>query len=447
MLKYKNFFIPLVVSIFLIAFIHESSYFKTQAVLNSIEYKDLLNFYITSDIHFLSKQLMDYGKAFEKFMYSGDGKQIDYIPEIFDAFIYDIKLNSPDFLLISGDLTINGEKQSHYDLAKKLKEIEALGTDVYVIPGNHDINNPHARSFSGENQIKTSTITPNDFSVIYNEFGFEEAISKDTNSLSYLIAPSSDLWILMLDSNLYQHNMTINYPEGRGMISSKTLKWIKKCSDLAKKNEANLIAVSHHNLLDHSDLINDSFTLDNNSEVIKVFESCNIPLLFSGHIHMQSIKNVNVSNSDIYDIANTSLAIYPQKFGVCNYSGKTLSFNTKELDVAKYAIDNSIDDNILKDFKAYSKKFFSNLVLDNAVRNISFDKSVSDSQLAEMSETLLNIRLKYESSLDNLTWDEIINSNGFEDLKKCSSPFIKHYINIALEGDEKNNNTLNLNFN
>ncbi|QHQ62275.1 hypothetical protein Ana3638_17020 [Anaerocolumna sedimenticola] len=81
-------------------------------------------FYVASDIHYLSEKLTDHGVAFEKYISSGDGKQLNYIDNILNAFITDIKKVKPDFLIISGDLTNNGEKESHLDLADKLKTIE-----------------------------------------------------------------------------------------------------------------------------------------------------------------------------------------------------------------------------------------------------------------------------------------------------------------------------------
>jgi 3',5'-cyclic AMP phosphodiesterase CpdA len=114
--------------------------------------KDIV-FYTATDLHYLSKGLTDNGEAFNKFISSGDGKQLKYIDEIFNAFTYNIKTTKPDVLIISGDLTNNGEKQSHLDLAKKLKTIEESGTPVYVIPGNHDISNPYARGFKDDNSL------------------------------------------------------------------------------------------------------------------------------------------------------------------------------------------------------------------------------------------------------------------------------------------------------
>ena len=114
--------------------------------------------YIATDLHYLSPSLTNHKEAFKTFVESGDGKQLDYIEEILEAFIYQVKEVSPDALIISGDLTNNGEKESHLALAKKLKEIEEGGTKVYVIPGNHDISNPWARRFEGDRQLITETI-------------------------------------------------------------------------------------------------------------------------------------------------------------------------------------------------------------------------------------------------------------------------------------------------
>ena len=55
----------------------------------------------------------------------------------------------PDALILSGDLTQNGEKVNHEELAKKLRLLESQGVPVVVIPGNHDINHPSAASFEG----------------------------------------------------------------------------------------------------------------------------------------------------------------------------------------------------------------------------------------------------------------------------------------------------------
>ena len=157
-----------------------------------------------------------------------------YSDDIINAFGADVQEDKPDILIISGDLTTNGEKQSHLTLADKLKNIEKTsGTKVYVIPGNHDIENPWARGFKGDERYKIDTISASDFSKIYKDFGYGEAISRDKDSLSYLAAPSDDVWLLMLDTCEYRLNKKAGIPVTNGEIKDTTLKWIKKCSKMA----------------------------------------------------------------------------------------------------------------------------------------------------------------------------------------------------------------------
>jgi len=74
--------------------------------------KDITMF-VTSDIHYLDENLYDNGEAFQTILESGDGRQLNYIDEIVNAFANDVDKEKPDILIISGDLTNNGEKESH----------------------------------------------------------------------------------------------------------------------------------------------------------------------------------------------------------------------------------------------------------------------------------------------------------------------------------------------
>ncbi len=69
-------------------------------------------------------------------MEHGDGKVTNYIWEITDAFVEEVLNERPDAVILSGDLSYNGEKASHIELAEKLSKIEDAGIPVLVIPGN-----------------------------------------------------------------------------------------------------------------------------------------------------------------------------------------------------------------------------------------------------------------------------------------------------------------------
>ena len=172
--------------------------------------------FIVSDPHYISKKSYDNGKAFEDFLNTGDGKMLNHIDELFDSLIEDIESEKPDFLVITGDLTCNGAKQDHIGLTERLKLIKDMGTCVFVVPGNHDIQNPYARKFIGDEAVDVETISSDEFMTLYAPFGYDGAVSKDPNSLSYLAMPAEDTWLLMLDSTDTENNFRKKYPEQSG---------------------------------------------------------------------------------------------------------------------------------------------------------------------------------------------------------------------------------------
>lgn len=404
-----------------------------------------VTFYIATDIHYLSKSLTDGGEAFQNFIDSGDGKQLKYIDEITDAFINDIKKNRPQVLIISGDLTNNGEKKSHEDLAKKLKIVEDSGTSVYVIPGNHDILNPWAREFKEDKQLKTDYISDKDFEDIYGEYGYKEAISRDKNTLSYLSAPSEDVWLLMLDTCQYKDNEKNKKPQTDGRITDETYKWVEECSKLAKDNDAELVTVMHHNLMDHSEVVKDGFTLNDNQKAINNFLSNEIKFTLSGHIHVQDISSYKnpESSKKIYDITTGALSVYPQKYGVLKYSSpnKAFDYSTEWVNVEDWAKENKNTDTNLLRFKEYSKKAFGDKAADMAYINLADVKGYSIEQINLMSETFKELNLKYFEGTENIDNESILNSEGYKLWQTNPPGFLAKYIqSISSDKDTDDNN-------
>lgn len=300
---------------------------KTEKITAPIEKDQDLSIIETTDVHYFAPSLTDNGAAFKQYVAAGDGKQLAYSDEITDAFLEDVEAKKTDVLIISGDLTNNGEKTSHEELAKKLAQVEKAGTQVFVVPGNHDINNPWARKFEKDKQLPTDTITPTDFSKIYGDFGYKDAISSDDFSLSYLAAPSSKVWLLMLDTAIYKTNMQQGTPTTEGGLTTGTLDWVKECSALAEKNGAKLIPVMHHNLTNHSDVIQRGFTINYNQQVIDTLTAGNMEFSLSGHIHTQNIRTAkSTDDKEITDIVTNALSVYPHKYGNITYSAKNKNF-------------------------------------------------------------------------------------------------------------------------
>ncbi len=412
------------------------------------ENSDELTIFEVTDIHYISNNINDKGEAFQKTMKRADGRETYYIEELTDALVYEIQQKNPDVLIVSGDLTHNGEKESHIEIAKKLKKIEESGTTVLVTPGNHDINNPYAREFKGSEQIVTESITPEEFEQIYYEFGFSDAIARDEDSLSYLSKVSDDLWILMLDTNMYEQNTTS--PITNGALTDSTLSWVSDCGVLAEQNGVEILGVMHHNLYNHSDLLYNGFTIDNSEEVLSVFKDSGINLVLSGHVHIQDI----ASNEEktVYDIATSGFVVYPVTYGELVYSKDNgFSYDTKNLDVEGWASSTKNNDENLLNFNEYSKEHFYNESYKSTYSMLLMLEIVTDEEDEEakaMADTMANLNVHYFGGTVNEIDEElgvnIEDTEGYKLWVRYSENSIAKYVLSMVETKDRLTTSLDL---
>lgn len=349
------------------------------------EYKPPLVVF-ASDIHYFSPELTDYGEAFEDMMKLDDGKLVNYIPQIMDAFTAEMEELKPDAVVLSGDLTLNGEKAGHEALAEKLRVLEDKGIKALIIPGNHDINNYHSASYFGDERKVAPIAGPEEFYEIYREFGYDQAVSRDEASLSYVYELDKKNWLLMLDSAEYE---PLNKVGGR--IREKTLEWMKQQLDEAERLGVHVIPVAHHNLLKESILYPLDCTLENSQEVIGLLESYRLPLYISGHMHLQRIKKQKPEPGEpedmyhINEIVSDSFAIPPCQYGILRWSmDNRLTYTTKETDVEGWARDNGITDENLLHFTEYGREYLTDVItgqIYNKISNLPEDQTMKMARL------------------------------------------------------------------
>ena len=317
-------------------------------------------FIIASDLHYQSPLMTDFGEAFQNFVRNDDGKVVEYVDSITDAFLAETAGKQPDALILSGDLTQNGEKVNHEELAKKLRLLESQGVPVVVIPGNHDINHPSAASFEGTEKKKADNINAEEFYSIYREFGYDEAMDRDGNSLSYIYQADERYWLIMLDSCQYDPENKIG-----GRIRKETLLWMEKWLERAREEQVMVIPVAHHNLLKESTLYPEDCTLENAVQVIDLLEQYGLPVYISGHLHLQRVKkhgNGGPSQAEesygIYEIVSDSMVIPPCQYGELRWQEDgSVQYETCPVNVAGWAASQGITDENLLNFPQYSGDF------------------------------------------------------------------------------------------
>ena len=303
--------------------------------------------FVATDPHFISPELTDYGPFFMRMIENGDGKLVHYTDELTDAFVQQVIENRPDCLILTGDLTFNGAKKSHEDLAVKLRKIDQSGVPVLVLPGNHDLYCYAAAEFSADGYTLTERISSEEFADIYHDLGFDLAISRDPYSLSYMAEPIPDVRILMLDTNTLMLE---------GAVAQNTFTWLENVLSRAQQDGAKVIAASHQNLYAHSSLLYEGYIITNASMLQSRYARYGVSVNLSGHLHIQ---HTHAPDGKTPEIATSSLAVSPCQYGVITLEDGCAQYRTEAVDVSAWATTNGKTDPNLLNFAQYAADFFA----------------------------------------------------------------------------------------
>lgn len=374
---------------------------------------------LATDLHYLSSKLTDKGACFSDMVDNADGKNMYYIEEITDAFVDEMISIKPEILILSGDLTFNGEKDSHLDLNKKLDKIQQNGTQILVIPGNHDIERSSAASFFGDEFQLVDTISKDRFASLYKEFGLQKSLQKDDSSLSYVYQARKDTWILMIDSNSDIENE----------LSDKTIDWITDILEEAEKKEIKVISVTHQNILVHHPNFTRGFQLNQASQLKDLFKKSSVLLNLSGHIHIQHIEK-----EPIPEILTTSLAVSPHQYGVIGYDGEKFTYSTRPLNIEKWSQEKGLTDPKLLDFSHSSREFMVEVAKRKAGQFIE-DETLSEQEEDILRDTFAQINADYFAGN---RIDQEKYADGIALWHQQDNTFFNSYLDVVLAENQKN---------
>ncbi len=311
-------------------------------------------FMVIADLHYMMPGLLiNDGEAFQTYL-ARDRKMLAESEEILNEIVNKIIEEKPDFVLVPGDLTKDGAALSHVGVQTAFAIIEDAGIEVFVAPGNHDINNPHAVSFDGATKTKVPIVTPEDFKGIYGSYGYNDADEIDTYSLSYVekFDGTTSYWILSLDVCHYDKNIADDYPETAGSIKPETLNWVLDILADAKDAGKEVITLMHHGMLEHYDMhatFLADYVIEDWQNVSEQLADAGMKVVFTGHSHAQDItRKITKAGNVITDVQTGSLVTYPSPYRVveiCDNSTMKISGGKLEEvpgisdDFQQYALD------------------------------------------------------------------------------------------------------------
>ncbi len=270
---------------------------------------------ILSDVHLMAPELLrQTGKAFDEYI-AQDRKLLRESPELLDTAFAHLAAANPQVILITGDLTKDGERVSHEMLVNRyLRPARERGVRIFVIPGNHDVNNPHAKVYDGDRTERTTTVSAADFAQIYKDYGYGEAIARDTASLSYVVQLDSRTRLIAVDACRYEDNdFDKDICVTGGRIKPQTMAFIRQQADEAHRLGQDVLMTMHHGIVSHfnwQDRVMGEYLVDNWKQCARQIAKMGIKVCFTGHFHAQDVSERN----GLYDMETGSTVSYPHPY-------------------------------------------------------------------------------------------------------------------------------------
>lgn len=326
---------------------------------------------VMSDLHVLPEFMIADNEAFTEAMNS-DRKLFEESQAALLKALQLIERNKSKVVFITGDMTKDGELESHQFVAQCLKNYQLQHPEVrfFVIPGNHDINNHKATHFNAGlkgGQVQPATFTtPQKFlnnyaSVIASETieyykdseEFQTYLSQVNQNyqrdldhqyyaqgyLSYVDRVSMNLegdcnglTVICLDTNQYSIDATLQHKDGiqdtEGQISESQMLWLVKQAHAANRRNDVVMVLAHHAFMPHfykqesilspyiiqqwnTPFISSNDAL-NGKTPAQVLADLGIRFLFTGHMHAQDIARFCSKNgNELFDIETGSTISTP----------------------------------------------------------------------------------------------------------------------------------------
>lgn len=357
-----------------------------------------VNFVIFSDLHYYAKSSVVNPTEFEKFCKLNNSTTY-LAPSILDVALATYKVQALrgelDFILLPGDLTRNAEVAAHQELAQKLRQFEIeTGVPIYVINGNHDINNDRASSYDGENFVDAPSCTPEQFRQIYAEFGYNEALStyKPTAGnyegyLSYTADLPGNYRLIAIDSQMYSADNTdagLDEQETAGQISATLEAWVLEECAKAKAEGKTIVGLIHHNVVPHFETevdLFDNFVLRDWERLADNFADAGMNTFFTGHVHMNDVAEyVSDNGNKILDVTTASALNFPNQYRTVTM---TTEGDTVTVDYESHDIDEMFP------------IVYNGVTQPRPIKNYTFGVNFGGSDIKSFVTNLLEFQLRY----------------------------------------------------
>ena len=290
---------------------------------------------------------------------SAEPYEAAYSQELVDALLRDARQQGAELLLLTGDLCNSGRAAHHMALIEKLGRSQKDGPAIYVLPGNHDL----------------APITQTEFAELYADFGYQQAYSRDSASLSYCVL-HGDLMILMMDTAGYSVG-SIDLPGSHSpdsetaFLAESTLQWAERMLQQADERHYHVLAAGHYNLLPEvsRDPERPGYYLKNGDRLASLLRQYKVPLYLSGHQHVRAV----YQEDGLTELLTEYLLAYPTAYSVLDLTDTQIVYTPRRIDVDAWAAETGSADSLLLRFAQWQQdelyRYSVRTVEDMSARN------------------------------------------------------------------------------
>lgn len=267
-----------------------------------------VSFFLLTDTHYFENELGAEGKEFEEYMHKEQFFMKESSAIITSTFERISKDKDTDIVIIPGDLTKDGEKESHVSFIKALYKLKESGKKIYVITAGHDYGE-FSYAYKNDGRIQVEGADFNDFCEMYRDFGYGDAIALDEPTHSYVAEITQGVRMLAICCD--------SPGQPKGAMDERLMTWAKEQIDKAKADDCSIFAICHYPIIPSVpvfDLVGDAKIKDWR-RVATFLADNGVELVLTGHMHIQSINEFYTEKGNrLIDICTGCLVGSPAKY-------------------------------------------------------------------------------------------------------------------------------------
>ncbi len=323
----------------------------------------IYNFYHITDVHYFSKR--NFACDYRTLPQPSTQICIMKSEEAFKKALETIEADrDTSTVIITGDLTNHGESYSHHEVRDLLRDFTERGGNPFVVTDSHDYPDFYIYSIDENGEKIPAVHLPREEVVpMYYPFGRDKAFDTFTDDTTYIAEILPGLYYIAMG-----YDFTSEEHHHAPAFSDELMDWVGNHVKNIKEQGGTVICGTHRPIVAPSpayEVVGKGNTFFSGEKQAKELADMGVRLFFSGHSHIQCMKEiVSEKGNRLYSVQTSSLSGFPPKM-------RKITLDTDKGTVNIRTIDMELPD-LGMTFTEYARKGFLGII-ENIPYNMEHD--------------------------------------------------------------------------